>query len=138
MPHDNALVITLDLGGTISSKILIDTGSATNVLLQKAFVSIKCTYSINTKETTPVISFGGHTIQLFEIILIGVKACDLELETEFAVGKHSIPFDVISGRPWLHGIKAVPLIYHQCLKFMSPTGVKTIYAEVRNNHELAI
>ena len=30
MPHDDALVITLELAGTIFTKILVDTGSAVN------------------------------------------------------------------------------------------------------------
>ncbi|WZZ89070.1 hypothetical protein YC2023_117649 [Brassica napus] len=37
-----------------------------------------------------------------------------------------MPFDVIVGRPWLHQMREVPAVYHQCLKFLSPTGEKTI------------
>ncbi|KAF3584651.1 hypothetical protein F2Q69_00029975 [Brassica cretica] len=37
-----------------------------------------------------------------------------------------MPFDAIVGRPWLHQMRAVPSVYQQCVKFMSPTGEKTI------------
>ena len=35
MPHDDALVIALDVGGVALSKIFIDTGSAVNVISQE-------------------------------------------------------------------------------------------------------
>ena len=35
MPHDDAVVISLNVGGTILSKILVDTGSAVNIISQK-------------------------------------------------------------------------------------------------------
>ncbi|KAF3501059.1 hypothetical protein F2Q69_00044176 [Brassica cretica] len=35
MPHDDALVITLELAGTIFTKILVDTGSSVNFVSQK-------------------------------------------------------------------------------------------------------
>lgn len=124
MPHDDALVIALDLGGIIFSKILIDTGSITNVLSQEAFESIEHPYALETKETTPFASLGDRTIQ--PLGTISINACDLELETKFAITRHFIPFDAILGRPWLHEMKVVPSVYHQRLKFVSLTGEKTI------------
>ena len=37
-----------------------------------------------------------------------------------------MPFDAIVGCPWLHQMRAVPSVYHQCVKFVSPIGEKTI------------
>ena len=37
-----------------------------------------------------------------------------------------MPFDAIVKRPWLYQMRAVPSVYHQCVKFVSPTGEKTI------------
>ena len=37
-----------------------------------------------------------------------------------------MPFDAIVGHPWLHQMRSVPSIYHQCMKFLSPAGEKTI------------
>ena len=37
-----------------------------------------------------------------------------------------MPFDAIVGHPWLHQMRAVPSVYPQCVKFVSPTGEKTI------------
>ena len=37
-----------------------------------------------------------------------------------------MPFDAIVGHPWLHKMRAVPSVYHQCVMFMSPSGEKTI------------
>ncbi|KAL0898584.1 hypothetical protein Bca101_082545 [Brassica carinata] len=126
-PHDDALVISLNLGGTIFSRVLVDTGGATNVLSQEAYESMGHPPALNVSEKIPFASLGGCTIQSLETILIHVKTYDLKLETKFAVVQHSVPFDAIMGRIWLHQMKVVPSTYHQCLKFISPTGPKTIH-----------
>lgn len=50
MPHDDTLVITLDLGGTSFSRILIVTGGAANILSQEAFESIEHPPPLDTLE----------------------------------------------------------------------------------------
>lgn len=40
-------------------------------------------------------------------------------------------FNIILGRPWIHIMKAVPLTYHQCIRFPGPKGI----SEVRGNHK---
>ncbi|KAL0667934.1 hypothetical protein Bca4012_030638 [Brassica carinata] len=77
---------------------------------------------------------GEATTQPLGIVSLIVKTCDLELKTEFAVTEHFIPFDAISGRPWMPEMKAVTLIYHQCVKFISPTGEKTIHRNQKHLH----
>ena len=78
------------------------------------------------QETTSLASFGGKSVSSLGIILLTTRAYDLELKTEFTVVDHFIPFDAIVGHPWLHQMRAVPSDYHQCVKFLCPTGEKTI------------
>ncbi|KAF3534258.1 hypothetical protein DY000_02040045 [Brassica cretica] len=61
MPHDDALVITLELAGTILSKILVDSGSAVNVASQKTLRSISQPTPLIDHEPTPLNSFEGKT-----------------------------------------------------------------------------
>ncbi|KAJ9539069.1 hypothetical protein OSB04_031802 [Centaurea solstitialis] len=46
-------------------------------------------------------------------------------------------YNVILGRPWIHEMKAVPLTYHQKIKFPSPWGIQEIASEKRRSHENA-
>ncbi|KAF3542887.1 hypothetical protein DY000_02005330 [Brassica cretica] len=61
MPHDAALVITLELVGTVFSKILVDSGSTVNVVSQKTLRSISQPTPLIDHETTPLNSFEGKS-----------------------------------------------------------------------------
>ncbi|KAF3528783.1 hypothetical protein DY000_02039864 [Brassica cretica] len=126
MPHDDALVIGLEVEGVAFSKILVDTGSAVDIISQKTLQSLEQLIPTIRQETTPLASFEGKSVRSLGIILLTTRTHDLELKTEFTVVDHPMPFDAIVGRPWLHQMRAVPSVYHQCVKFFSPTGEKTI------------
>ncbi|KAF3564684.1 hypothetical protein DY000_02015945 [Brassica cretica] len=78
------------------------------------------------QETTPLASFEGKSVRSLGIILLTTRTHDLELKTEFTAVDHPMPFGAIVGRPWLYHMRAVPSVYLQCVKFLSPTGEKTI------------
>ncbi|KAG2270348.1 hypothetical protein Bca52824_064903 [Brassica carinata] len=126
MPHDDALVIALEVEGAVFSKILIDTGSAVDIILQKTLRSLEQPIPMIRQETTPLASFEGKSVRSLGIILLTTRSYDLEMKTEFTVVDHPMPFDAIVGHPWLHQMRAVPSVYHQCMKFLSPTGEKTL------------
>ncbi|KAF2558858.1 hypothetical protein F2Q68_00015948 [Brassica cretica] len=126
MPHNDALVITLELVGTIFSKILVDSGSAVNVVLQNTPRSISQPTPVIDHEMTPLNSFEGKSVRSLGIVPLTTRTHDVELQTQFTVVDHFMPFDAIIGRPWLNQMRAVPSVYHQCLNFLSPTGEKTI------------
>ena len=126
MPHDDALVIALEIEGAVFSKIHVDIGSAVDVISQKTVRAFEQPIPMIRRETTPLARFEGKSIRSLGIILLTTKAYDLELKAEFTVVDHPMPFDAIVGRPWLYQMRAVPSVYHQCVKFLSPTGEKTI------------
>ncbi|KAF3583966.1 hypothetical protein F2Q69_00029773 [Brassica cretica] len=116
-PHDDALVITLELAGTIFSKIPVDFGSAAPPSMsfyKKKLRSISQPTPVIDHETTPLNSFEGKSVQLLGIVPLTTKTHDVELQTRFAVVDHFIPFDAIIGRLWLHQMRAVLSVYHQC------------------------
>ena len=117
MPHDDALVIMLDFASTIFSKILVDTGSTVNVISHKTLRSISQPTPVIDHEMIPLNSFEG--IRSLGIVPLTIKNYHAELQTRFTVVDHLMPFDAIVGRPWLHQMRTVPKVYHQCLKFLS-------------------
>lgn len=84
----------------------------------------------------PLFSFKGNRVQPLVIVTMIVKAQNLEFETEFSVTKNPSPFHAVLGQPWIHHMKAVPSIYHQCIKFVSPTGEKP-FTETKSSRDPA-
>ncbi|XP_018462944.1 uncharacterized protein LOC108834077 [Raphanus sativus] len=127
-PHDDALIVTIDLSRVSFSKVLIDSGCVANLQSHDTFDKISRPDLAINKYAPPLYSFGGGSrVPLLGNVAITVKTHDSEKEIEFSVMHDLSPFDAVLGRPWLHQMKAVPSIYHQCVKFISPTGEKTIY-----------
>jgi len=126
MPQDDALVIALEVGDIALSKIFVDTGSVVNVIPQETQRSLEQPAPKIRREATPLASFEGRSILSLGVVLLTTKACDLKRKTEFTVVDLPMPFDTIVGRPWLHQMRAAPSVYYQCVKFVSPTGEKTI------------
>ena len=80
MPHDDALVIALEVEGAIFSKFLVDTESAVDIISQKPLRSLEQPIPMIRQETTPLASFEGKSIRSLEVILLTTKAYDLELK----------------------------------------------------------
>ena len=125
-PHDDALVIRIDVGGCELSRVMIDTGSSADVLFYEAFKRMGFTKALLKQERTPLIGFAGETTYSLGSIELAVTAGEIRKIVEFIVIDRPAPFNAILGRPWLYSMKAVPSTYHQCLKFPTPKGVETI------------
>ncbi|XP_013594730.1 uncharacterized protein LOC106407901 [Brassica napus] len=110
MPHDAALVITLELAGTTFTKILVDTGSTVNVVSQKILRSISQPTPVIDHEMTPLNSFEGKSVRSLGIVPLTTNTYDVELEIRFTVVDHFMPFDAIVGRPWLHQMGSLRFI----------------------------
>ena len=76
MPHDDALVIALEVGGTILSKILVDTGSAVNIISQKTPWSLEQPAPKIRREAVPLTSFEGRSIHPLGVAIVTTKPCD--------------------------------------------------------------
>ncbi|KAL0661334.1 hypothetical protein Bca4012_098171 [Brassica carinata] len=99
---------------------------AVNIISQKTLRSLEQPIPKIRREAAPLTSFEGRLIPSLGIVILTAKACDLKQETVFTIVNLPMPFDAIVGRPLLHRMRAVPSVYHQCVKFVSPTGEKTI------------
>ena len=63
MPHDDALVITLEVEGAVFLKILVDTGSAVDIISQKTLRLLEQQIPMIIQEITPLASFEGKSIR---------------------------------------------------------------------------
>ena len=83
------------------------------------------------KNPSPLIGLSGEATIAFGSINLKVKAGTMKKVTEFLVVDHLASYNVIMGTPWLNSMRVVPSIYHLCLKFSTPHGIKTIWGNPR-------
>ena len=132
-PHDDALVIQIDVGNYELSRIMIDTGGSVDVHFYDAFKKIGHLDSELQGSKTPLTGFAGDTTFSLGTIQLPTVARGVRQLTNFLVVDKKAPFNAIVGRPWLHVMKAVPSTYHQCIKFPSDKGIAVVYGSQRSS-----
>ncbi|XP_070044460.1 uncharacterized protein [Nicotiana tomentosiformis] len=121
LPHNDALVISLNVLDFKIKCVLEDLGSSTNIIQWKVLEQAKLTGSI-IPTTKLFAGFNLVSVMTREEILMLMNAEGVMKTTPFEVVNGDIGYNIILGRPWLHEIKVVPSTYHQLLK--SPEGDK--------------
>jgi len=134
-PHDDALVIRIDLGNYELSRIMIDTGSSADVLFYDAFKKMGHLDSELQGRKTPLTWFAGETTFSLGTIQLPTVARGVRRLTSFLVVDKKASFNAIIGRPWLHAMKVVPSTYHQCIKFPLDKGITVVYSSQRSSRK---
>jgi len=125
-PHDDALVISLDVGNCEVQRVLIDTGSSVNLIFMDTLIRMGISKKDVKGALSPLVSFTSETSMSLGTITLPVTAQGIVKMIEFTVFDRPAAYNIILGTPWLYEMKAVPSTYHQCVKFPTPTGVKQI------------
>ncbi|RID62835.1 hypothetical protein BRARA_E01878 [Brassica rapa] len=97
VPHHDALVISLTIANCLVKRILVDSGSSSNIIFQTAYQG-----------------------------LLPIDAEGVSLPTRLLVVDCHSSYNVILGRAWIHRMRAVPSTLHQIIKFPTPWGVRAI------------
>jgi len=134
-PHDDALVIRIDVGNYELSRIMIDTGSSVDVFFYDAFKKMGHLDSELQGKKMPLTGFAGDTTFSLRTIQLPTVARGVRQLTNFLVVDKKAPFNAILGRPWLHVMKAVRSTYHQCIKFPSNKGIAVVYGSQRSSRK---
>ncbi|KAG7533283.1 Ribonuclease H domain [Arabidopsis thaliana x Arabidopsis arenosa] len=102
-PHDDALVITLDVAN-------FEVTSKADIIGPPA----------------PLVAFTSDTSMSLGNIKLPVLAAGVPKIVEFIVFDRPAAYNIILGTPWIYQMKAIPSTYHQCVKFPTPAGIGTI------------
>ncbi|XP_022872734.1 uncharacterized protein LOC111391716 [Olea europaea var. sylvestris] len=100
-PHDDALVISAIVANFEAKRILIDNGSAANILSHEAFTKMGISPEQLKTVKTPLQGFGG-------------------------IVRSSIAYNAILGRPLLNKVKAIVSTFHLAMKFPTSHGVGVV------------
>ncbi|GFZ17254.1 hypothetical protein Acr_26g0005240 [Actinidia rufa] len=137
LPHDDALVVSAVIANFNVQRILIDSGSSTDILFISAFEKIKIVLDKLHPFHTPLIGFGGNTTQplgwINLPITLGTEPHQTTIWQDFIVVDCPSPYNAILGRPTLRGIKAITSTYHLKMKFPTLTGI----GEVKGDQKMA-
>ncbi|XP_026378936.1 uncharacterized protein LOC113273432 [Papaver somniferum] len=129
--HGDPLVITLLIEELRVKRILVDSGSSTEVLFYDTFKRIDLSEDILIPSTYRMYGFNGTvTVPKREVTLrVSDEEGYLDMLTTFCVVDVVSPYEEIIGRPWIAGIKGVASTYHQRLRFPTYQGVVEVVGD---------
>ncbi|KAG7559469.1 Retrotransposon gag domain [Arabidopsis thaliana x Arabidopsis arenosa] len=125
-PHDDALVITLDVVNFEVTKCLIDTGSSVDLIFLSTLQRMGISKADIIGPPAPLVAFTSDTSMSLGNIKLPVLAAGVPKIVGFIVFDRPTAYNIILGTPWIYQMKAIPSTYHQCVKFPTPAGVRTI------------
>ena len=132
-PHDDALVVSLQIGDYNMHRVLVDNGSSADILYYPAFQQMRIDRERLTPTNAPLVGLGGTKVFPLGAITLAVTAGDypqqITKEVTFLVVDCSSAYNAILERPTLNSWKAVTLTYHLMIKFPTEYGV----GELRGN-----
>ncbi|XP_050267623.1 uncharacterized protein LOC126712361 [Quercus robur] len=97
-PHDNALVVTLRIGGYDVKRVMVDQGSDVEIMYPDLYRGL----SLKLKDLTA-----------YDSPLAGSEV----VEVEFIVVDAYSPYTAIVARPWLHALGAISSTLHLKVKY---------------------
>ena len=121
-PHDDTLVIVLRIGGYDVKRVMVDQGSATEIMYPDLFKGLNLRTEDLTPYNSPLVSFEGNVIIPKGQIRLPVQTGSETMEVDFIVVDAYSPYTTIVARPWLHTLGVVSSTLHQKIKY--PSGGK--------------
>ncbi|XP_074374437.1 uncharacterized protein LOC141714840 [Apium graveolens] len=132
-PQQDGLVISLPMGNCLIKRILVDNGSAANIMMLSTLTQIGLVESDMIKKSTTLVGFSGETKRTLGEITLPIYAQGVNLLEKFCIIDVDSSYNIIMGRPWIHNLQAVASTYHQVLKFPTPWGAQ----EIRGDQNMA-
>ncbi|XP_057246822.1 uncharacterized protein LOC130589554 [Beta vulgaris subsp. vulgaris] len=125
-PHDDPLVISLQISTAMVHRVLVDGGSSANILYKETFEKMGFDKACLKSVSYPVIGFTGAsvvpegTIKL--VVKLGEGRHSRDLIVEFLVVDVPAAYNAIIGRPLIHDAQAVVSTYHLTMVYTSNDG----------------
>ncbi|XP_052479507.1 uncharacterized protein LOC128034720 [Gossypium raimondii] len=129
MGSTKALHITTRCKGYMLPGVLIDNGSALNILPLSTLNRLPVDSSHMKTCQNVVRAFNGTERKVLGRIEIPLQIGPNTYEVDFIVMDIKPSYNCLLGRPWIHSVGAVPSSLHQNLKLVSEGRLVTISAE---------
>ena len=111
-PHDDALVITLQIGGYDVKRVMVDQCSAAEIIYPDLYKGLSLRAEDLMSYSSPLVSFEGKVIIPKGQIRLPVQTGSETVEVDFIVVDAYSPYTAIVASPWLHTLGAVSSTLH--------------------------
>ena len=123
-PHNDALLITLRIEGYDVKRVMVDEGSAAEIMYPELFKGLKLKSEDLMSYNSPLMSFDGKLVTPKGMIRLPIQTGPEIVEVNFIVVDTYSLYTAIVGRPWLHTLGADASSLHQKVKF--PSGDRVL------------
>ena len=111
-PHDDALVVTLQIGGYDVRRILVDQGRGVEIMYPDLYKGLKLKPEDLVSYDSPLVGFDGKTIVPRGMIKLLVQVGQRVVEVNFIVVDTYSPYTAILAIPWLNAMEAISSTLH--------------------------
>ncbi|XP_050280536.1 uncharacterized protein LOC126721528 [Quercus robur] len=125
-PHDDALVVTLRIGGYDVKRVLVDQGSGAEIMYPDLYKGFNLRLEDLEKYDLPLVGFDGRTVIPRGMIRLLVQVGDEEVQVNFIVVESYSPYTAILARPWLQAMGAVSSTLHLKVKYPTQGRVREL------------
>lgn len=98
-PHDDALVVALQIGGYDVKRVLMDQGSETEIMYPDLYKGLNLKPEDLEKYDSTLVGFDGRTIIPRGMIRLPVQVGDEVVQVNFIVIEAYSPYTTILARP---------------------------------------
>ena len=98
-PHDNALVVTLRIGGFDVRRVLVDQGSAVEIMYPDLYKGLNLKPKDLTAYESPLVSFKGKTVIPKGQIKLPIQTDSEIVKVDFILVDSYSPYTAIVARP---------------------------------------
>ena len=118
--YDDALVVTLRVGGYDVKRVLVDQGNDAEIMYPDLYKGLNLKPKDLTVYDSPLVSFDGKVVIPKGHTKLPVQVGSEVVEVDFIVMDAYSLYTAIMAKPWLHTLRAVSSTLH--LKVKYPSG----------------
>ena len=126
LPHQDPLVVKLQVDKAILGRVLIDGRSRAKALFWDAFQKMGLEEQMLVSVENPLVAFDGTRVFPKGISRLMVHAAESTLLVNFLMIESRFAFNTIMGRGWIHAMHGVVSTLHQVMRCQSPNKRYTI------------
>jgi hypothetical protein len=131
-PHNRPLFVSGYIHEEKVSRILIDDGSAVNIMSKVTMKRLGISTEELSKSQLVIQGFNQEGQRAIGIIRLDVIMEDLKTRPLFHVIDSKTSYNLLLGRPWLHENGIVPSTLRQCFKYSNGKQVKKVIADLQS------
>uniref|UniRef100_A0A2N9GDQ3 Uncharacterized protein n=1 Tax=Fagus sylvatica TaxID=28930 RepID=A0A2N9GDQ3_FAGSY len=129
-PHDDTLVITINIAGFTTRRVMVDNGSSADILYLPAYQQMRLDKDKLHPMDALLVGFTGDKVCPIGIvtlpITVGTHPKTVSKTVDFLVVNCPSAYNAIIGQPTLNRLRAVTSTYHLLFKFPTEHGIREV------------